>query len=70
VPGSSDKGPPLWEGWHQYRLLEPRAPRGEPSVESFNGRSRDELLNVEDFADLPTARIVVEVPPLLVSIRR
>jgi putative transposase len=40
--------------------IEPGAPWENPFVESFNGRARDELLNVEDFADLPEAQIVVE----------
>ncbi len=31
-----------------------------PFVESFNGRVRDELLNVEDFADLRQAQVIVE----------
>jgi len=33
---------------------------GEPFIESFNGRVRDELLNVEEFASLVEAQVVVE----------
>lgn len=40
--------------------IEPGAPWENPFVESFNGRVRDELLNVEEFADLIDAQIVVE----------
>jgi transposase InsO family protein len=40
--------------------IEPAAPWENPFVESFNGRARDELLNVEDFADLAEAQVVVE----------
>jgi transposase InsO family protein len=40
--------------------IEPGAPWENPFVESFNGRARDELLNVEEFADLIDAQIVVE----------
>ncbi len=34
--------------------------RSNPFVESFNGRVRDELLNVEEFGSLLEAEIVVE----------
>ncbi len=40
--------------------IEPGSPWENPFVESFNGRVRDELLNVEDFADLLQARVVIE----------
>ena len=40
--------------------IEPGAPWENPFVESFNGRVRDELLNIEDFANLLEARVVVE----------
>jgi putative transposase len=40
--------------------IEPGAPWENPFVESFNGRVRDELLNVEEFAHLLEARVVVE----------
>jgi len=41
--------------------IEPGSPWENPFVESFNGRVRDELLNVEDFATLLEAQVVVEV---------
>ena len=40
--------------------IEPDSPWENPFVESFNSRSRDELLNVEEFATLREARVVVE----------
>jgi transposase InsO family protein len=40
--------------------IDPGSPWENPYVESFNGRSRDELLNIEEFANLAEARIVVE----------
>jgi len=40
--------------------IEPGAPWENPFVESFNGRVRDELLNIEEFGDLPEAQVVVE----------
>jgi putative transposase len=40
--------------------IEPGSPWENPFVESFNGRLRDELLNVEEFADLRQAKIIVE----------
>jgi len=40
--------------------IEPGSPWENPFVESFNGRVRDELLNVEDFADLRQAQVIVE----------
>lgn len=40
--------------------IEPGAPWENPFVESFNGRLRDECLNVEEFGDLPEARVIVE----------
>jgi putative transposase len=40
--------------------IEPGSPWENPFVESFNGRARDELLNVEEFASLREARVVVE----------
>jgi hypothetical protein len=33
---------------------------GKPYVESFNGRVRDELLNLEEFTSLTVAQVVVE----------
>ena len=41
--------------------IEPGSPWENPYVESFNSRVRDELLNVEDFATLLEAEVVVEV---------
>jgi putative transposase len=40
--------------------IEPGSPWENPYVESFNGRMRDELLNIEEFGSLTEARIVVE----------
>ena len=40
--------------------IEPGSPWENPFVESFNGRVRDELLNVEEFASLLEAQVVVE----------
>ena len=40
--------------------IEPGAPWENPFVESFNGRFRDECLNVEEFWDLPQAKVIVE----------
>ncbi len=40
--------------------IEPESPWENPFVESFNGRVRDELLNVEEFATLLEAEVVVE----------
>lgn len=41
-------------------FIEPGAPWQNPFVESFHSRVRDELLNVEQFACLAEARVVVE----------
>jgi putative transposase len=40
--------------------IEPGSPWENPFVESFNGRVRDELLNVEEFGSLIEAQVVVE----------
>ncbi len=40
--------------------IEPGSPWENPFVESFNGRVRDELLNVEEFVTLLEAQVVVE----------
>ncbi len=40
--------------------IEPGSPWETPWVESFNGRVRDELLNVEEFGSLTEAQILVE----------
>ncbi len=41
--------------------IEPGSPWENPFVESFNGRVRDELLNIEEFASLHEAKILIEV---------
>ncbi len=41
-------------------FIEPGSPWENPFVESFNGRVRDELFNVEEFATLLEAQVVVE----------
>jgi putative transposase len=41
-------------------FIEPGAPWENPFVESFNGRVRDELSNVEEFTTLLEAQVVVE----------
>ena len=40
--------------------IEPGAPWENGHIESFNGRLRDECLNIEDFANLLEARVVIE----------
>ena len=40
--------------------IEPGAPWENGWIESFNGRLRDECLNIEDFANLLEARVVIE----------
>jgi putative transposase len=40
-------------------FIEPGAPWQNPFVESFNGRVRDELLDVEQFSGLAEARVVI-----------
>ena len=40
--------------------IEPGSPWENPFVESFNGRIRDELLNVEEFATLLEAQVITE----------
>ena len=40
--------------------IEPGSPWENPFVESFNGRVRDELLNVEEFGSLIEAQVVVQ----------
>ena len=40
--------------------IEPGSPWENPYVESFNGRVRDELLNIEEFGSLLEAQVVVE----------
>jgi transposase InsO family protein len=40
--------------------IEPGSPWENPFVESFNGRVRDELLNVEEFTSLLEAEVIIE----------
>jgi len=40
--------------------IEPGSPWENPYIESFNGRVRDELLNIEEFGSLLEAQVVVE----------
>jgi putative transposase len=40
--------------------IEPGAPWENPYVESFNGRVRDELLNLKEFTSLTVAQVLVE----------
>ncbi len=40
--------------------IEPGSPWENPWIESFNGRLRDELLNVEEFGSLLEAQVLVE----------
>jgi putative transposase len=40
--------------------IEPGAPWENPYVESFNGRVRDEILNIEEFTSLTLAQVLVE----------
>jgi putative transposase len=41
----------------QTSYIEPGAPWENPYVESFNGRVRDELLNLEEFTSLTVAQV-------------
>jgi putative transposase len=50
--------------WCRFRAtatsyIEPGSPWQNPFVESFNGRVRDELLDVEEFSCLADARVVI-----------
>ena len=40
--------------------IEPGSPWENPFVESFNGRVRDELLNVDEFFTLTEAQVIIE----------
>jgi putative transposase len=40
-------------------FIEPGAPWQNPWVESFNGRMRDECLEIKDFATLLEARVII-----------
>ena len=64
-----DNGPELiadaLREWSRFRrigisYIEPGSPWENPYVESFNGRVRDELLNIEEFGSLLEAQVVVE----------
>jgi putative transposase len=44
----------------QTAYIEPGSPWENPFVESFNGRLRDELLNIEEFACLTEAKVIIE----------
>ena len=64
-----DNGPELiaWalRDWCRFSgtgavYIEPGSPWDNPYVESFNGRVRDELLNVEEFGSLTKAQVLVE----------
>ena len=68
VPGHlrSDNGPEFiarrlrrWLAWAEAKTLyiEPGAPWENGFAESFHSRLRDELLNVEEFANVPEARV-------------
>ena len=71
VPGfiRMDNGPEMiaWILWGWCRLrglgiiyIEPGSPWQNPWVESFNGRVRDELLNITEFGSLTEARVLIE----------
>ena len=64
-----DNGPELiaatLRDWCRLRgmttsYIEPGSPWENPFVESFNGRARDELLNVEEFGSLLEAQVIIE----------
>ena len=62
-----DNGPELiaWPLRDWCRLaatayIEPGSPWENPFIESFNGRVRDELLNVEEFGSIFEAEVLVE----------
>ncbi len=40
--------------------IEPGSPWENPWIESFNGRVRDELLNITEFGSLTEAQVVIE----------
>jgi putative transposase len=40
--------------------IEPGSPWENPFVESFNGRLRDELLNIEEFGSITEAQVLIE----------
>jgi putative transposase len=64
-----DNGPEMiaWvlQDWCRLRglntiYIEPGSPWQNPWVESFNGRVRDELLNITEFGSLTEARVLIE----------
>ena len=64
-----DNGPELiaWSlrDWCRFTgtstvYIEPGSPWENPWIESFNGRVRDELLNINEFGSLTEARVVIE----------
>jgi len=64
-----DNGPELiaaaLRDWCRFNLagtlyIEPGSPWENPFIESFNGRVRDELLNVEEFFTLTEAQVIIE----------
>jgi putative transposase len=64
-----DNGPEMiaWvlRDWCRIRglgtiYIEPGSPWQNPWVESFNGRVRDELLNITEFGSLTEARVLIE----------
>ena len=40
--------------------IEPGSPWENPWIESFNGRLRDECLNINEFGSLTEARVIIE----------
>jgi len=40
--------------------IEPESPWENPYIESFNGRARDELLNITEFGSITEARVAIE----------
>ena len=40
--------------------IEPGSPWENPFVEFFNGRLRDKLLNIEEFASLTETKVIIE----------
>ena len=62
VPSSSPGRCATGAGSHDTTTtyIEPGSPWENPFVESFNGRVRDELLNIEEFGTLLEAQVVIE----------
>jgi putative transposase len=50
----------IWVRPRPTLSIEPRSPWGNGYLESFNGKLRDELLNVEIFDTLFEAQVLVE----------